>query len=196
MQVLKKQLDFFTDPFLLIGEATVSWRANKEPKALAGFEKKMLPVVAAYRHLASDLRQMQTVLVPQLPLTPTSSFEEASAAGERLVKEWGLGKIPSQELSTAAEKKLNLLVLMVDAPEGISGAAIHLAALDTIIINRNEPAGRRNYDFGHELFHVFDLAQHAPAPLGRGERERQQAKTDRAAGGLIHLLAADARRHR
>jgi Zn-dependent peptidase ImmA (M78 family)/transcriptional regulator with XRE-family HTH domain len=177
MQVLKKQLDFFTDPFLLIGEATVSWRANKEPKALAGFEKKMLPVVAAYRHLASDLRQMQTVLVPQLPLTPTSSFEEASAAGERLVKEWGLGKIPSQELSTASEKKLSLLVLMVDAPEGISGAAIHLAALDTIIINRNEPAGRRNYDFGHELFHVLTWHSMPPPHLdgenGKGSKQKR-----------------------
>lgn len=177
IQVLKKPLEFFTDPFLLIGEATVSWRANEEPKTLAGFERRMLPVVAAYRNLASDLRRPQTVLVPQLPLTPNSSFEEAAAAGERLVKEWELGRIPSQGLVSAAEKKLNLLVLMVDAPEGISGAALHLNEFDTILINRKEPIGRRNYDLGHELFHVLTWHSmpppHLDAENGKGTKQKR-----------------------
>ena len=177
IQVLKKPLEFFTDPFLLIGEATVSWRANEAPKALANFEKKMLPVVAAYRHLAGDLRQTQTLLVPQLPLTPGSSFEEAAAAGERLAREWELGRIPSQELVNAAEKKLSLLILMVDAPTGISGAALHLNEFDTILINRNEPVGRRNYDFGHELFHVLTWHSmpppHLDAENGKGAKQKR-----------------------
>ena len=39
MQTLKKNLDFFTDSFLMIGEATVSWRAKDVPKTLDDFEK-------------------------------------------------------------------------------------------------------------------------------------------------------------
>ena len=155
MQMLKKSMDYFTDPFLMIGEASVSWRAQDAPRVLDEFENKMLPVVAAYRELASDLGLTRDVLVPQLPLTLRSSFEDAAAAAERLGKEWELGKAPTQTLAQAAEQRLNLLVLMVDAPTGISGAAIHLPEFDTVLINRNETPGRRNYDFGHELFHLL-----------------------------------------
>lgn len=174
IQTLKKPLEFFTDPFLLIGEAAVSWRAEEAPEALMSFESKMLPLVAVYRHLTSDLRQSQTVLVPQLPITPSSSFEEASNAAEKLVKEWGLGSIPTKNLASTAEEKLNLLVLLVDASDGISGAAVHLKDFDTIIINRKESAGRRNYDFGHELFHVLTWHSMAPPYL-----DAEQGKTNK-----------------
>jgi Zn-dependent peptidase ImmA (M78 family) len=50
---------------------------------------------------------------------------------------------------------MGALVLNVDAPAGISGAASQLPGLRTILINRREPVGRRSYDLGHELFHVL-----------------------------------------
>lgn len=155
MRVLQKDLSYFTDPFLMLEEVAVSWRARDVPKTLDAFEAKMMPVVAAYRELAPDLGFARNVLVPQLPLTLRSSFEDAAAAAGRLVQEWELGKTPSRTLARAAEQRLNLLVLMVDAPVGISGAALHLPEFDTILINRNETAGRRNYDLGHELFHLL-----------------------------------------
>lgn len=162
MQVLKKSMDYFTDPFLMIGEAAISWRAKDAPKTLDDFEGKMMPVVAAYRELVVDLGLIRDVLVPQLPLTLRSSFEDAAAAAGRLVKEWELGQAPSRTLAQAAEQRLNLLVLMVDAPMQISGAALHLPEFDTVLINRNETAGRRNYDLGHELFHL--LTWHSMPP--------------------------------
>lgn len=177
IRVLKQELGFFTDPFLLIGEAKVSWRARGDLKTLQSFEKRMLPVVATYRHLSGGLSRMQNVLVPQLPLTHDSSYEEATGAAERLAKEWGLGRIPAQQLATTAERKLNLLVLMVDAPKGISGAALHLPEFDTILVNRREPSGRRNYDFGHELFHVLTWNSMPPPHLdaedGQGSKRKR-----------------------
>jgi Zn-dependent peptidase ImmA (M78 family)/DNA-binding XRE family transcriptional regulator len=176
MATLQKSIEYFTDPFLLIGEAAVSWRAKGAPQTLDAFEKRMLPVVATYRELMTDLGQTRNALVPQLPLTPNSSFEEATASAGRLAAEWELGGIPSKKLVSAAEERLGVLVLMVDAPAEISGAAVHLAELDAILINRNETIGRRNYDFGHELFHVLTWHSMPPERVdgeGKGRKSRR-----------------------
>jgi hypothetical protein len=53
------------------------------------------------------------------------------------------------------ERELGILVLMIEAFEGVSGAACRLPALDTVLINRHEPAGRRHFDLAHELFHIL-----------------------------------------
>jgi Zn-dependent peptidase ImmA (M78 family) len=53
------------------------------------------------------------------------------------------------------ERKLGILVLMVDAIEGVSGAACRLPDLDTVLINRREVTGRRHFDLAHELFHIL-----------------------------------------
>ena len=45
--------------------------------------------------------------------------------------------------------------LNIDAFAGVSGAACRLPALDTVLINRREPAGRRHFDLAHELFHIL-----------------------------------------
>ena len=53
------------------------------------------------------------------------------------------------------ERKLGILVLMVDAIDGVSGAACRLPDLDAVLINRHESAGRRHFDLAHELFHIL-----------------------------------------
>ena len=53
------------------------------------------------------------------------------------------------------ERELGILVLMVDADPGISGAACRLPELDSVLIVRHEVVGRRPFDFAHELFHVL-----------------------------------------
>jgi Zn-dependent peptidase ImmA (M78 family) len=53
------------------------------------------------------------------------------------------------------ERELGILVLMVDAIDGISGAACRLPELDVVLINRRETPGRRHFDLAHELFHIL-----------------------------------------
>ena len=72
-------------------------------------------------------------------------------AGERFVSELGPGLVPALRLAAAMEEELEILVLMVDAQEGISGAACRLPELDAVLIARREVAGRRNFDLAHEL---------------------------------------------
>ena len=90
-----------------------------------------------------------------LAISKHSSFEEAAQAGERFSEEFDLGSIPSQRLAKVMQDQLGILVLMVDAYQGISGAACRLSELDAVLIARGEVPGRRNFDLAHELFHLL-----------------------------------------
>ena len=160
---LEFPLEYFTDPFLLVGEGQFSWRQTVVDKAhLREFEQKMGCCIAAYRTLAHEFGREFTNLRRVLPLTNKSTFEDAMLAGERFVEEFKLGETPAIQLIDVMEQKLGFLVLMVDAIEGVSGAACHLKELDTILIARKEVEGRRNFDLAHELFHLLTWESMAP----------------------------------
>lgn len=162
MKVLNRDLDYFTDPFRLEGEGSFTWRSSAEAMELLGeFESRAGCWLALYRNLA--LREERRTAPLRLDLTARSLYEEAHRAADWLANEWGLGEVPADTLEDAIRKRLRALVLYVDAPQGISGAAFRLPELSAILINRNEPAGRRNFDLAHELFHLLTWATIRPA---------------------------------
>lgn len=155
-ELLAEPLETFTDPFLLIGEGRFSWRQSGVPaRQLEGYEREAGRLVAAFRAIGADLGQKPPLLRRTLGLTKASALEEAAAAGERFVEEFGLGEMPARRLASVMEDDLGILVLMVDAVPGVSGAACRLPELDAVLINRREVPGRRHYDLAHELFHVL-----------------------------------------
>jgi len=96
----------------------------------------------------------------------------AAAAGERTAKSLNLGDSSAAKLREAVEEQLRVLVLFVDAPESISGAACHLHDGDYVLINRNEPSFRRNFNLGHELFHILTWNEMPPARVDAISRAR------------------------
>jgi Zn-dependent peptidase ImmA (M78 family)/transcriptional regulator with XRE-family HTH domain len=195
MQVLGVDLEFLTDPLRLIGEGAFSWRADRKVSAglLEKFEDKAGRWIATYRQLGEDQGIKPTLLRKTLPLNARSTFEDAMAAAEALGAEWRLGERPAQDLERAIERELGALVLYVDAPKGISGAACQLPGLNTILINRNEPEGRRHYDLAHECFHLLTWEQMPPEhtePLeaayrGKGTQKRIEQLADNFASALL-----------
>lgn len=176
-EIFNRPMDFFTDASLLAGEGQFCWRAPyADALRLTLFEMKAGRWIGAYRRLAEDKGEVFSPLVPQLAITERSSYEEARSAGEALAKEWQLGEIPAVRLIETAEKKLPLLILWVDAPSGISGAACQLREFLTILINRREPDGRRNYDFAHELFHLLTWDRLPPQHMDQQDPESSRAK--------------------
>jgi Zn-dependent peptidase ImmA (M78 family)/DNA-binding XRE family transcriptional regulator len=175
MKVLEFDLDFFTDSFRLAGEGAFSWRADAEGPAdeLREFEEKAGNWIAAYRRLGELQGEKSTVLQQRLSLTEQSTYEAAIAAAETLCVEWELGIQPALKLESAIRDKLGALILYVDAPAGISGAACHVEGLSTILINRQEPLGRRNYDLAHECFHLLTWEQMRPEHTEIADGERQ-----------------------
>ncbi|WP_420634008.1 helix-turn-helix domain-containing protein [Candidatus Palauibacter sp.] len=157
MSVLDVDLDYLTDSFRLVGEAQFSFRTSPdiEVAALDQFEDRAGRWIALYRELSVEQGQEHQWLRWQLALTARSSFEEAQVAGEWVADRWQLGSCPAQALRSAMENHAAILVLDVDAPRGISGAASCLPELKSALVNRRDPTGRRNFNLAHELFHLL-----------------------------------------
>jgi XRE family transcriptional regulator, fatty acid utilization regulator len=192
MKVLDVDLEYFTDSFRLVGEGKFSWRASRDATAslLDTFEERAGSWIALYRNLGEAKGVSPNPLQPRLPLTEKSSYEEARAVAEALGRDWDLGEVPALRLKEAVQGKLGALVLYADAPAGISGAACQLPSLNTIIINRKEPEGRRHYDLAHEIFHLLTWEQMPPEHReveiprgGKGRRVEQLA--DNFASALL-----------
>src|SRR5262249_2078312 len=138
------------------GEGQFSWRqTNVGPARLSAYERSAGRWIAAFRRIAPQVGQAAPLLRSALGLSARSSYEEAMAAGERFAAEFKLGQVPAARLAEVMETKLGILVLLVDAIEGVSGAACRLPELDVLLINRKEVPGRRHFDLGHELFHIL-----------------------------------------
>src|SRR5690606_23033883 len=140
-RVLLVSLNYFTDPYKAAGEARFSFRAETADEGvLAAFEDVAGDWLATYRPLCKP-----SFLKKALSLSDRSSYEEAQAAGEQTARELRLGRCPADELQEALEREWSILVMHVDFPDDISGAASRLDGLQAILVNRNEPPGRRNY---------------------------------------------------
>lgn len=155
--------DQLTNPFLLSSKESFSWRQRDVPLAeLDAFEARAGEWIGAYHELNRLNETPLKKLLPRIGLTHTSSFEDAVDAGEAVAEELLLGERPALGLVGALEKQLGVLVLMVDAIEGVSGAACRLRTLNAVLINRHERRARRNSDLAHELFHLLTWEQMKP----------------------------------
>jgi transcriptional regulator with XRE-family HTH domain len=192
VRVLGLDLDYFTDGFRLVGEeARFSFRARPgvAGHVLDAFEERAGRWIALYRELGRQQGTEWSWLEPKLALTPRSTFEDAQEAGTALCEEWGLGEKPAEKLQDAVENRLRGLVLFVDAPTGVSGAASQVPGLNTVLVNRREPEGRRSYDLAHEVFHLLTWHSMPPARVepievpkgGKGHRVEQLADNFAAA---------------
>lgn len=156
-------VDYFTDPLELAGEAHFSWRKSVHaPGDLAAFESRAGRWIATYRHLSKLKGESVNSSLTQIGLTLKSTLPEASAEGDAVSRALELGEVPAANLSQVLEDKLDTLVLYVDTVAGVSGAASQLGPLNTILINRHEAEGRRNFDLGHELFHLITWREMPP----------------------------------
>ncbi len=156
VEKLNAPLEYFTDPFRLDGEALFSWRqTNVAMRELQGYERAANRWIGAYRNLSAQVGRTSPLMRQTLGLAKHSKFEDAMDAGERFVDEFGLGPVPAKRLTEVMEDRLGILVLLVDAYQGISGAACRLPEFDTVLVARGEPATRRNFDLAHELFHIL-----------------------------------------
>jgi XRE family transcriptional regulator, fatty acid utilization regulator len=156
VEKLGASLDYFTDPFMLVGEGRFSWRQTEAgPQRLSAYERSAGRWIAAFRAIAPQVGRSAPLLRRSLGITRHHRFEDAMEAGERFVAEFKLGNVPAVRLGEVMERELGILVLMVDAFQGISGAACRLPELDVVLINRHEVVGRRHFDLAHELFHIL-----------------------------------------
>lgn len=191
VRTLNVDLDFFTDSFRLTGEGRFSFRAHPGVAAhvLDQFEEQAGRWIATFRELSAQQGDHPDWLEQRLALTSRSTFEEAQAAAAAIAQRWELGDRPAESLRSAIERHLDALVLYVDAPPGISGAASQVPGLNAVLVNGREPEGRRNFDLAHELFHLLTWDAMPPERIeavdvprgGKGNRVEQLAENFAAA---------------
>ena len=189
VQIFDTTVEAFSDPFLLAGnEGRFSWRqSGVTAEALANFEGDAGQWIGSFRTLAPQVGVTLPLLKRSLGLTTKSSFEDAMAAGERFAADFALGDVPARRLIEVMEQDLGVLVLMVDAINGVSGAACRLTELDAVLINRHEPAGRRHFDLAHELFHLLTWDAMPPEHAEAAE-ETSKLRVERLANSFASAL--------
>ena len=155
-QILQRSLSFFTDPYVVTETSGFSYRAKPNSTDIDAFETKARNLISANRRFRDMLDESASPMDQQLRgLTAQSTLKDATAIGETVARAFKLGDLPAHTLRDKIESVCKVMVLFVDAPQSISGAACHLADGDYILINRSEPSFRRNFNLGHELFHIL-----------------------------------------
>jgi XRE family transcriptional regulator, fatty acid utilization regulator len=193
--VTGREIDFFTDPFRIVGEGKFSYRASgASAKSLDAFEEQVGRWLALWRQLGARRGEAAKVLRPRLAIDTNSTFERAQEAGEAVGRELELGPVPAAKLTGALEQAFDLLVLEVDMPRTISGAAVQLAGADAILINRAESPGRKAFDLAHELFHVLTWDALPPERVDRlnptgYKQKRMEQLADNFAAALLMPIA-------
>jgi len=187
---LEQPLEFFTDPHRVVEEQAFSYRARRETADFAAFERQARKLIETHRRLRTLLDEAAPPMFNGLRgITKTTPLETVGMFGYRFSVNWELGPRPATKLREAIERRHNVLVLEVDAPDGISGAACHLDDGDVILLNRREPAYRRNYTLGHEFFHLLTWADLPPPPRDVEEIEGKKPKVEQLADAFTaHLL--------
>ena len=153
---MEAPLEYFTDPFRLVGEGNFSWRqTGADAETLSECERDAGRWISAFRVLSLQVGRAPRLMRKSLRITAHSWPGDAMLAGEHFAADYKLGAVPATRLAEVMQQKLGILVLMVDADPSISGAACRLPELDAVLISRNEVPGRRHFDLAHELFHIL-----------------------------------------
>lgn len=191
-EIFDVAVDYFTDAFRLVGEAEgrFSFRTEDVPAEVVDeFEERAGNWVATFRTLAEDDGVPRQRVSRKLELTERSSYEDAQECAEALRREWRLGDRPAVGLEDALRGELGVLILHVDAPRGISGAASYLPGQRTILVNRRESLGRRMFDIAHELFHLLTWDAMPPDRVeGTQPSVRQRDRVEQLANNFAAAL--------
>src|SRR5665213_1206914 len=181
-KILQRPLSFFTDPYLVTDKHAFSYRAKPNSKDIDTFEKKAHNLISANRRFREMLDEATTPIGQQLRgLTRQTRIHLATIIGERVCKALKLGDAPAIKLRDTIETVCKVMVLFVDAPPSISGAACHLPDGDFILINRTEASFRRHFDLGHEFFHILTWVEMPPQRLNAELEGNKKTKVEKLA---------------
>lgn len=191
-EIFNVAVDYFTDAFRLAGEpqGRFSFRTEDVSAELVDeFEERAGRWVATFCTLSEDAGVPRQRVSHKLELTERSSYEDAQECAEELRREWRLGDRPAVGLKDALRGELDILILHVDAPWGISGAASYLPGQRTILVNRWESLGRRMFDIAHELFHLLTWDAMPPDRVeGTQPSVRQRDRVEQLANNFAAAL--------
>jgi len=114
-------------------------------------------------------------------------FQLANQLGCDIRNSLDLGARPASNLLNALENHLRVRILHLPLPDGVSGASVVDDTLGVgILINLNEAPWRRNFDLGHELFHIVTWGVFSHKEVGDGTKKtKPEQYADAFASSLL-----------
>lgn len=189
MAVLARPMEFFVDSDLIVEENFFSYRARRSSPEIEGFEAKARKLLELNRRLRTVLRECPPPTFTGVRgLEKSSPIETAASLGERFHAALELGPRPAAKLREAIATNFHVLILEIDAPADVSGAACHLEDGDVILLNRLEPAHRKNYTLGHEFFHLLTWSEMPPAKADLEDWSAKKPKVEQLADAFTASL--------
>jgi XRE family transcriptional regulator, fatty acid utilization regulator len=189
-KLLDRPISFFTDPYLVTEPNGFSYRSKGNSTDIDAFEQKTHKLISASRRFQNLLGQAPFNFSNQLnSLTRRATVVEAAKEGEQTCKALNLGVPPALNLIEQIEAQIKVHVLFVDAPESISAVACRLVDGAYILLNRKEASFRRNFNLGHELFHILTWKEMPPERIDTiqqgGGRPKPEKLADSFSSGLL-----------
>jgi len=130
---------------------SVKWR--ERPESAEGEEANFLELCRRYNKTKEICGITSPKGMPKLDSAPTSETEAGKAA-EFIAKQLNLGSRPAASLASVLENEFDVLIWYKDLGQAGSSACTSGEYGEAILINSNEAPWRRNFDLGHELYHL------------------------------------------
>ena len=90
-EVLEAPLEYFTDPFRLVGEGSFTWRQNGvAQEVIENCERQVGGLVALFRELGAESGRLPPVLRRSHEFSKSSNIMDAAFAGEKFAHDCGL----------------------------------------------------------------------------------------------------------
>ena len=137
-----------------IEKASVLWR--DEPEDYHIKEANFIKNCENYFRLEQLCNCVIHVELPQKKVDfETIDYDEAELLASEILNEFNPGSRPAENLENVLEKKYSVKIFYDDL--GIEGSAASTKNNfgSAILMNKNEAPWRRNFSFGHELFHLM-----------------------------------------
>jgi Zn-dependent peptidase ImmA (M78 family)/DNA-binding XRE family transcriptional regulator len=146
----------------------VLWRVqpSKEHKIKEARFLKHCKEYALLEDLSGNTRSRH---FPQREVDPQSiDYRNVPKLADDISREFGLGTRPAASLEKTLEDQYGVKIWYDDLDEGSAAATIGDFG-PAILMNRNEPPWRRNYNFAHELFHLVTWNSIPPRQLQKNK---------------------------
>jgi Zn-dependent peptidase ImmA (M78 family)/DNA-binding XRE family transcriptional regulator len=134
---------------------TVLWR-NPPSEVRAERESAFLESCRRYAHVSRAMGAETRQTLPSISVNlDTFDWGDAQRTAHELWKQLGLGARPAASLAAILEERYGVQVWHMDLQREGSAACIIGESGPAILMNRSEAPWRRNFNFGHELFHLL-----------------------------------------
>ncbi len=143
-------------------DPVVMWR-NQPAEAHEDREVRFLERCRRYAHVANAVGTESHLPLPKVQAAPTSfDWGHAQGLAQEVWQQLGLGTRPAAALIPILEERYGIQIWYMDLGKEGSAACVVGDFGAAILMNSSEAPWRRNFSFGHELFHIITWGSFPP----------------------------------